>query len=72
MTRIDYFVLPWYKKVLFRVAEFFKALGMGIAHFFMSNPRRSSLSSLKSSAEASRGWVGRSYTAVSLPSCRTS
>ena len=38
MTRIDYFVLPWYKKVLFRVAEFFKALGMGIAHFFMSIP----------------------------------
>ena len=38
MTRIDYFVFPWYKKVLFRVAEFFKALGMGIAHFFMSIP----------------------------------
>ena len=31
MTRIDYFVLPWYKKVSFRVAEFFKALGMGLS-----------------------------------------
>lgn len=30
MTRIDYFVLPWYKKVLFRVAEFFKALGWAL------------------------------------------
>ena len=71
MTRIDYFVLPWYKKVLFRVTEFFKALGMGIAHFFMSIPGALA-KFFKKIGEASRGSDGRSYTAVSLPSCRTS
>ncbi|MGN1108600.1 MAG: hypothetical protein ACI4RK_04390, partial [Oscillospiraceae bacterium] len=38
MTRIDYFVLPWYKKLLVRFISFFIALGKGIAHFVTSIP----------------------------------
>lgn len=59
MTRIDYFVLPWYKKVLFRVAEFFKALGMGIAHFFMSIP--GALAKFFKKFGRGFAWLGRTF-----------
>ena len=59
MTRIDYFVLPWYKKVLFRVAEFFKALGMGIAHFFMSIP--GALAKFFKKLGRGFAWLGRTF-----------
>ena len=59
MTRIDYFVLPWYKKVSFRVAEFFKALGMGIAHFFMSIP--GALAKFFKKFGRGFAWLGRTF-----------
>ena len=31
MTSLDFYVLPWYKKILVRIAEFFAAIGKGIA-----------------------------------------
>lgn len=30
----DFYVLPWYKKILVKTADFFAAIGKGIAHCF--------------------------------------
>lgn len=38
MTSLDFYVLPWYKKILVRIAEFFAAIGKGIAQFVIGLP----------------------------------
>ena len=34
----DFYVLPWYKKILVKTADFFAAIGKGIAHFIIGIP----------------------------------
>lgn len=38
MTSLDYYVLPWYKKILVKIAGFFAAIGKGIAEFIINIP----------------------------------
>lgn len=38
MTSLDFYVLPWYKKILVKIAEFFVAIGKGIAQFVIGLP----------------------------------
>lgn len=33
MTSLDFYALPWYKKILVKIAEFFAAIGKGVANF---------------------------------------
>lgn len=39
MNRIDYFVMPWYKKLLYKLGSAAKAVLRGIAAFFIGIPR---------------------------------
>lgn len=59
MTRIDYFVLPWYKKLVVRIASFFIAIGKGIAHFVTSIP--GVLSKLIKEVGSGFVWFGKTF-----------
>jgi len=39
MTSIDFFFLPWYKKVFIKLGNFFKALGKGLFGFILAIPK---------------------------------
>lgn len=38
MTSLDFYALPWYKKILVKIAEFFVAIGKGVANFVIGAP----------------------------------
>lgn len=38
MTSLDFYALPWYKKILVKIAEFFVAIGKGVAKFVIGAP----------------------------------
>lgn len=40
MTSLDFYALPWYKKILVKIAEFFVAIGKGVANFVIGAPGR--------------------------------
>ena len=38
MTSLDFYALPWYKKILVKIADFFVAIGKGVADFVIGAP----------------------------------
>ena len=59
MTSLDYYVLPWYKKILVKIAGFFVAIGKGIADFITGIP--GALVRFFKKTGSGFAWLGRTF-----------
>ena len=59
MTSLDYYVLPWYKKILVKIAGFFVAIGKGIAGFITGIP--GAMARFFKKIGSGFAWLGRTF-----------